>query len=338
MHQRLVDIRGLVELRGQVDGFDRLAKAGREAIHRLASGRIGATPEGPTHIGQARPRRPVRHRAEERRARVAAHLVGGIAATQRFGEKCHAGKIARHHARLVEDEALPEHAGARQQADARLVAHHAAKGGRADDRGIGLGAEGERHHAGRDRRGGAGRRATRRATGIMGIARRTGRVDGELGSHSLAHDHRARVPQAGDQGGIPRWPAPAVNDGAVLGRHVTRIEYVLDADRQPEERAGWLSSLLVRIERGSRRPDLFRIDVCPGLYLRLARCDDVETSFGDGRCGYPSLPQGGCQTGRRQAQEMHRLIVLALVHPVGHGSHFSGGRRPPSRRPSHYVA
>ena len=50
-------------------------------------------------------------------------------------------------------------AARRNEAVARLVAEHAAEGGRDADRAADVGAELERHHAGRDRRGAAARRA-----------------------------------------------------------------------------------------------------------------------------------------------------------------------------------
>ena len=95
-----------------------------------------------------------------------------------------------------------EDAGARDRPEARLVADDAAVGGRADHRAAGLGADGEGHVAGGDRRGRAGGRAAGR------VARRRrvgggGRVhEGELGGDGLAHDHRAGGAQPRDHGRV----------------------------------------------------------------------------------------------------------------------------------------
>ncbi len=125
---------------------------------------------------------------------------------------------------------------ARDQAVARLEAVDAAIGRGPDHRAVGLGAERQRQHVGRDRRRRARRRAARRVLGVVRVAGLVGPVDGELGGHGLAEDHGARGAQPADHRGVRARPPPGVQHGAVLGRHVVSVDDVLDADRQAVQR------------------------------------------------------------------------------------------------------
>ena len=53
----------------------------------------------------------------------------------------------------------------------------------------------------------------------------------ELGRDGLSEDHRARLPQSPDGRVVPPGEVPAERLAAVLGRHVLRLEEVLDPHR-----------------------------------------------------------------------------------------------------------
>src|SRR5262245_39476460 len=86
----------------------------------------------------------------------------------------HVGGSGSEEARRIERRSEAHHTFEREQAEARLEAADTAEGGGANDRAERLRSERERHHPGRDRRGGARGTASGRVTGIARIARRRG--------------------------------------------------------------------------------------------------------------------------------------------------------------------
>ena len=96
----------------------------------------------------------------------------GVVAGEHFEDQRGIGERAREHADMVERLRQHQRAVARDRAVRRLDAIDAAKGRRPDHRAVGLRADGERHHAGGDRRRRAGGRAAGRAFEIVRIAGR----------------------------------------------------------------------------------------------------------------------------------------------------------------------
>ena len=70
---------------------------------------------------------------------------------------------------------------------------------------------------------------------------------GVLGGDRLAEDHRTGLTEPRDDGGVvPRRP-PLPQWGSHFGRHVGRVEDVLDADRHAVQRPGRLPLLAPEI-------------------------------------------------------------------------------------------
>ena len=79
--------------------------------------------------------------------------------------------LPREHARMIDERRVPQHACARQDAEARLEPDDAAIGSWPNDRAIGLRPERDGNEARRDRRRRSARRAAGRAREIVRIAR-----------------------------------------------------------------------------------------------------------------------------------------------------------------------
>ena len=79
----------------------------------------------------------------------------------------------------------------------------------------------------------------------------------------------------GDGGRIPLRPVAAVDGGVVLGRHVGRVEDVLDADGNAVKRA----ARGLAIERARLRERQLGVEERPGPDLLLARGNAREAGF-----------------------------------------------------------
>ncbi len=129
------------------------------------------------------------------------------------------------------------------QPERRLVTHHSAERRRDANRAAAVGAEGKRHHAGRDRDRGA-------ATGSAGRPVQVPRVPGqavhevvgvaavaELRVVGLADDDGPSLPESGDADTVRIRGEAGEGDRAVGRRGVTQPDVVLDRDRYAEQ--GW---------------------------------------------------------------------------------------------------
>ena len=163
----------------------------------------------------------------------------------------------------VEVVALHLDADAAELAKARLVADDAAEGRRPDRRAAGLGAEPDRHLEIGDRGGRAARRAARRVRRIVRMDGFPGMAVGEFGRHRLAEDDPAGGADQRDAGGIGKGPVAAVDRRAVLGRHVDRVDDVLDPDRNPGQQARSPGA----VDRARLGQRLLRVEPHPGLDL-----------------------------------------------------------------------
>ncbi len=181
---------------------------------------------------------------------------------------------------MVERARKRQRARARNQAMAGFDAEHAAKRGRTDHRAVGLRSDRQRHHAGSHRRGRARGRAARRAVHVARISRLARMEIGELGCHRLADDHRARLAQPGNRGGIRFRPAAGENRRAALGRKVGRIKDILDSDRDAVQRANAPATGLVPVERARLRQRVFGIEMGESLNVAFDRLDPAEASGG----------------------------------------------------------
>ena len=179
------------------------------------------------------------------------------------------GDARTEHAGGVE---MPRHvfdADRRDQPVRRLEAGDAAKRGGPDHRTRRLRAEGDRHHAGSDRGGGAGRGAARGVRGIVWIAGHGGNERRELRRHRLA-DHDAAGPaRQRHRGGVGRRPIAGIDRRAVLRRQIGGGENVLKCHRQAAQRQGRQSGGVGRTARG------VEIERDEGADLLLARGDGI---------------------------------------------------------------
>ena len=176
--------------------------------------------------------------------RTAVGEAGGIAVVvelQHIGDQRHVLDRAAVDADGIERRRLRQHAGARNDAEGRLEAVDAAEGGRADHRALGLRAERQRHHVGSDRRRRAGRRAAGRVLEVARVAGAARNVGGKLRGDGLAEDDGTGGAQRRDAGGVLVGLAALEERRAVLGRHVGRVDDVLDADGYAVQRADALA-------------------------------------------------------------------------------------------------
>jgi hypothetical protein len=228
-------------------------------------------------------------------------------------------------------------AGERHGAARRLEADHTAVGGRDPQRAAAVGAQRERHHAGRDgRRAAAGGAAgvAGQVAGIAGAAVRT-RLgeppDRQLRHAGLADDDRAGRAQpphqlvVGGFGGIRRRRRP------VPGGQPGDRDVVLDRQRYAGERQ--LGEVGAARQLGRGAPGLVRRDALKGADARVAGRDPGEAGVDNLARGTPPGAHGsrdldggfadgggGIHAGDRKAARWaaHRAIALPA-----HSSPFS---------------
>jgi hypothetical protein len=95
----------------------------------------------------------------------------------------------------------------------------------------------------------------------------------ELGGDGLPEQHRTGPARERNARRVPVRPMSLVDGRAVLGRHVAGIDDVLHAEGHAVKQSAPAAS----VERACLRERCVRVKVVPGLNLRLARCDAVET-------------------------------------------------------------
>ena len=175
------------------------------------------------------------HQRHARRGRRGA-IDAQVAARHRGGRECHVGHTSPIKSDGVERPRVALHADGRDELVGRLEPCDAAVGRRPDHRSRGLRAGRDRHHAGGDRRGGAGGRAARCMLEIMWVARLAGLLMRELGRHRLAENDAAGAAQHRHRRGIARRLMALVGGRAVFGRHICRVVDVLQSDREAAQR------------------------------------------------------------------------------------------------------
>jgi hypothetical protein len=111
----------------------------------------------------------------------------------------------------------------------------------------------------------------------------------ELGRDGLAHDDATGFSRERHACGVTGWPVVAIDQGAVLGRHVRRVDDVLHADRHPEQR----SAVAAAVERSRTREDTVGVAVLPRLDFGFARGDLLEARAHDGFAGGIAAGDGG---------------------------------------------
>ena len=109
-----------------------------------------------------------------------------------------------------------------------------------------------------------------RVMGVAGLARAEQR---QLGGRGLAEDHGAGLAQPGDRRGILLRTPAGVEGRAIFGRHVFRVEDVLDRDRQAVERADRPPGLAMLVDRLGLGQRVVRVQVGPGLDPGIDRLD-----------------------------------------------------------------
>jgi hypothetical protein len=229
-----------------------------------------------------------------------------------------------------------EHAGARQQAEGRLVAVDAAEAGRAHDGGPGLGAHGRRNHAHGHGHGRAAGRGARGAGVVVGVAGLAQGVHRELGGDGLARDERPGVAQPGHGAGVVAGLEVLPQGASHLGGEVHGVDHVLDAPGHAFQEAGRPAGTQARLAGPSLRQQPLRVEDLPGqdpglpplhpadaalghLHgAQLAR-GEARHHLGDAQAESPGRgaarrigpgPGGRLQVGRglRGAQSLHELL------------------------------
>src|SRR5665811_1770696 len=132
------------------------------------------------------------------------------AAGQHGGQKCCVRHAPREGSDCIQGFRDRLHTSPMDQAEGRLVSHHAAVGGWADNRTRSLGAQRQWNHVvcrGGGRASGTG---PRRGGWCLRIDGFSGVEDRELSGYRLAEDHGARGPERRYRGGVPNWTVTAV--------------------------------------------------------------------------------------------------------------------------------
>jgi hypothetical protein len=114
--------------------------------------------------------------------------------------------------------------------------------------------------------------------GIVRVGGRGRRHAGEFAGRGLAQDHGAGAAQQRNASRIRRRPVAAIDRRTHLGRHIERIDDVLDPDRHAVQRA----AARFAIERMRLRKRQFRIELHPGFDDRLARDNTFDAIARDG--------------------------------------------------------
>ena len=148
------------------------------------------------------------------------------------GEQAGIGYRAPEHANRIERLRQVLDAGPGDAAIAGLEANHTAECRRPDHRSCGLGTERQRHHAVGNCGGRTARRAARRVAGMMRIVGLAGMESGKFRGHRLAQHDATGGAQQRHHGSVGCRLLTGIDWRAVGGRHVDRIEQVLDPDRQ----------------------------------------------------------------------------------------------------------
>src|SRR5262249_42755143 len=170
-------------------------------------------------------------------------------------------------------------AAAVERADARLEADAAAVAGWANGRPDHLGAECGAEHSRCNRGRRAAARSAWRAAEIMRVAGTARLGGGKLGGHGLADDDRPGLAECRDARAVAFGAPVRKQRGAVLGRHVSCLDDVLDAERHAIDRRALpaLAPTPTRlIGSGARAHE---IEMYEGADLRLERSKISETAL-----------------------------------------------------------
>ncbi len=228
--------------------------------------------------GDVRPQRRTR-KSEPRRRMVRRRAALEPAVPQHAGHQREVADAAGEHPDRVERAGQWLDAVARERAERRLVAQHAAIGRGSVDRAGGLGAGGQRDRARGDAGGRAARGAAGRARAVERVERVGWRHPGELRAFDLAGDKGARAAQAGDRRGVDVRVCSGIDPGSVLGGQVLRVEVVLDRDRHSEQRKRVASGRGQPIEGRGRGSHKFRIERRPDV--EIVASDRGQERIGD---------------------------------------------------------
>jgi hypothetical protein len=131
-------------------------------------------------------------------------------------------------------------------------------------------------------------------------------IDGKLGGHGLAQDHRARRAQPLDHRGVPGRPPPGVEWCAVLGRHVARVDDVLDADRDAVQRPLGPADPPRLVAAPGLGAGELGIEEGPGLDPRLVGRDALEAGLGQLERADLALAEQALRLEAAQRGELHR--------------------------------
>ncbi len=148
-----------------------------------------------------------------------------------------------------------------------------------------------------------------------------GEIDRKLGGDGLSQQDRARLAEQGDGGGVFHRPMSGVQDRAVLGRHVLRVEDVLDPHRNAVERTERLPFPPRQVRRARLVQGMTGVQVRPGADPLLERRDAVEAGAHQRFGGDPAVAD---RPGRLDGAQEGR--IRRCVHR-GHGVTWQRRRR-----------
>ena len=189
-----------------------------------------------------------------------------------------------------------EHRDARErhQAVGRLQPHRTAIGGRDADRTPGIGPHGRVTEAGGD---GRSRAAAGAARGAAGIPRVVGlphpgidRAVGELQQIGLGDQHRARLTQVRDHGGIARRGRGEDGVGAEAGDRACDVHQILDADGDAVQRTAVAAARELLLGPRGVGAGGFSESAHDGVELAVVAVDPLEAGFHDRRWRQRAAP------------------------------------------------
>ena len=279
-----------------------------ERFHQFGKGLggrlLGMLPGGRADEGEARRQwRFAGRRVDEGRTGEGARIrILLVEAREYLREQRRIVDRAREHADMIERPRQQQRAAARNETVGRLEADHAAEGGGADHRAVGLRADGARHHQRRHRRGGARGRSARRVIPVVRIAGLARIEVGVFGRHRLAEDHGARRPQPRHRRRIAARRASGPQLRAEFGRHIRGVEDVLDAHGHAMQRPGGLA-LLAAIVGGLGLPHrVVAVEERPRLDIAIGLVDALEAVADQLRRTEPAVADSG--RGLREAERI----------------------------------
>ena len=180
---------------------------------------------------------------------------------------------------MIERPREGDHTGDGNQTVRALEAHDTAIRGGPEHRADRLRAERQRHHARRDGRGRARRRAAGRVAVVPRVSGRRRIAISELRGHGLAERDRTGRADARDRRGVRDRTRMGEGPGATGGWHPGDVENVLHADRDAVQRPAQLPGTHLRFALTRDGEGSGGVDVRPRAQVSVERADPRQARF-----------------------------------------------------------